>query len=71
MLFIANSSVKWGHVQRIIDEENGRLAMALMGVRLATAKAVRWRNIVLMDAEIEVVRWTGRKGRLGSSDEVR
>ena len=29
------------------DEENGRAVIARAGVRLARAKAVRWRNIVL------------------------
>lgn len=41
VLFVANSSVEWGHVQRTMEEENGRLATARIGVRLATAKAVR------------------------------
>lgn len=36
----------WAHVQRTTEEENGRAAKARAGVRLARAKAVRWRNIV-------------------------
>ena len=37
----------WVHAQRVTEEENGRAVIALAGVRLARAKAVRWRNIVL------------------------
>jgi hypothetical protein len=40
-------AIHWIHVQRTTEEEKGRAAMALTGARLARAKAVRWRNIVL------------------------
>lgn len=44
---------EWDRVypQRTIDEENGRAAAALTGVRRARAKAERWRNIVLGGGE--------------------
>jgi len=42
-----DSSVKWVHVQRMIDEENERLARARTGVRLARVEAARVTNIVL------------------------
>lgn len=43
------SRLGWVHAQRVTEEENGRAVIALAGVRLARAKAVRWRNIVLSD----------------------
>lgn len=42
-----DSSVKWVHVQRMIDEENERLARARTGVHLARVEAARVTNIVL------------------------
>lgn len=38
----------WAHAHRVTEEENGRAAKARAGVRLARAKAERWRNIVLV-----------------------
>lgn len=68
---VENSSVEWGHVQRTIDEENGRLATALTGVRLATAKAVRWRNIVLVKRGDRGGEVDEEKGKVGKFEEMR
>lgn len=37
------------HVQRTIEEENGRTERARTGARLERAIAVRWKNIVLRE----------------------
>lgn len=53
-------------VQRTMEEEKGRAAKALAGVRRAAAKAVRWRNIVLTmlgDAMEADRRRSGRRWR--------